>query len=581
MAVSELAPEVSSYKVTTQPVNNGIEVDPVTTQLIKHGLDAAAEQMGVALRRAAFSPFIYDTHDYAGALYDRDVRLIAQMRCLPIFVGTLNFVVEAAIRKIGFENFEEGDVVVSTFGYDTGSHQLDVTVVVPTFLDGELVAFAVNKAHHLDVGATSMFVTDSTDHWQEGVIYPSVRLYRAGERNEDLYRTMLANSRLPDAFDGDLHAQIAACHVACGALNRMFRRYGYDTVTAATDALFDHSELAMRRVIGAIPDGVYTVSAAVDNDGVSDDPLPYDVTVEIHGEDIVVDMSEAAPTAVGPINAPLATTVSCVRCAVMALARIEDGANEGYFRPIEIRTRPGTIFDAQHPAPMFMYAWPMITAIDHIHRALAPAIPDVIPAQTGCDVGAMLAWGHKADGTYWGDGANHPGGHGAAPAHGDGGSPLMHISCSGTRTCPTEVIEARTPLMVEKVELGIDSGGAGKYRGGTGLDTHYRAMLDLNVTLPWERVRPKPFGLYGGGDARPNNVVIEYPDGTSRSFLKASAEFVPKGSLIRLETGGGGGIGDPAERDPEAVRRDIEQGYVSEEAARRHHPHAFESSGAE
>lgn len=569
--------ETSTYRVTTTAVDNGIEVDAVTTQIIKHGLDAAAEQMGVALRRAAFSPFIYDTHDYAGALYDRDVRLIAQMRCLPIFVGTLNFVVEAAIRHLGIDTFEEGDVVVSTYGYETGSHQLDVTVVVPAFLDGELVGFAVNKAHHLDLGATSMFVTDSTDVWQEGAIYPSVRLYRAGVRNEDLYRTMLANTRLPDSLEGDLYAQIAACHVACQALGRTYRRYGYDTVMAAADALFDHSEGVMREVIGNIPDGVYRVSAEIDNDGITDDSIPYDVIVEVSGTELVVDLSNAADQTAGPINAPLACTVSCVRCAILAVAGIHDGANEGYFRPIAIRTRQGSVFNCLPPAPMFMYAWPMITAIDHIHRALAAAIPDRIPGQTGCDVGTMLAWGFREDGTFWGDGANHPGGQGAARAHGDGGSPLMHISCSGTRTCPVEVLEARTPFLAEKVELAVDSAGNGRFRGGPGVDTHYRVLRDLFVTLPWERVKPKPYGLEGGGDARPNHVAIDFADGTSTSYLKASAISVPAGSLVRLETGGGGGVGDPGDRDPDAVRADVEQGYITEEAARRDYPHAFEA----
>jgi N-methylhydantoinase B len=252
-------------------------------------------------------------------------------------------------------------------------------------------------------------------------------LYRAGERNEDLYRTMLANTRLPDAFDGDLHAQIAACNVACQALGRTLRRYGYETVMAATDLLFDHSELAMGQVLGDIPDGVYCVSAAADNDGISEDSIPYDITVKVAGDEIVVDLSEAAPQTAGPVNAPLATTVSCVRCAILAVAGIADGANEGYFRPIEIRTREGTIFHARLPAPMFMYAWPLITAIDHIMRALAPTIPERIPAQTGCDVGAMLAWGFRDDGSYWADGCNHPGGHGAAYAHGDGGAPLMRV----------------------------------------------------------------------------------------------------------------------------------------------------------
>jgi N-methylhydantoinase B len=222
-----------------------------------------------------------------------------------------------------------------------------------------------------------------------------------------------------------------------------------------------------------------------------------------------------------------------------------------------------------------MYAWPLISAIDHIHRSLADVMPERIPAQTGCDVGAFLTWGLREDGSFWGDGTNHAGGQGAALSYGDGGGPMMHISCSGTRNNSIEVWEARTPFLAEKVEFAQDSGGAGRFRGGPGLDIHYRALRDLFVTIPWERVKSAPFGLFGGGDARRNRVVIEFPDGTSNSYTKASAVHVPAGSLVRLETGGGGGVGPAAERDPQAVRADIEDGYISEDAAGRDYPHTL------
>jgi N-methylhydantoinase B len=568
--------DVHSYRAGKRAQERHAEIDPVLTQLIKNGLEAAAEQMGVALRRTAFSPMIYDTRDYAGALYDRDVRLLAQMRCLPTFVGTLNFIVEAAIEKLGgADAMRPGDVIVSSYGYDTGSHSLDVGIVVPVFLDDELVGYVVNKAHNLDLGAKAMFTTDSTDIWQEGAIYPSVRLYKGGELDEDLWRTMLANSRLPDALSGDISAQIGACQVGLQAFQRVLRRYGTETVWAAADAIFDHSEEVMRRMVREIPDGTYTAAGAADNDGISDDLVPYEISIEVDGDEMVVDLSGAPDQTAGPINAPLPTTVACVRCAVMAIAGIGDGANEGHFRPVEIRTRPGSIFHALPPAPVFMFAWPLISAIDHIHRSLADVLPQRIPAQTGCDVGAFLTWGQREDGSFWGDGTNHAGGQGAALTYGDGGPPMMHISCSGTRNNCIEVWEARTPFLTERVDFAQDSGGAGRFRGGPGLDIHYRALRDLYVTVPWERVKSAPFGLHGGGDARKNRVEIEFPDGTSRTFTKASAVFVPAGSLVKLETGGGGGVGPAAERSAEQVRGDVQDGYISEEAARLEYPHAF------
>jgi N-methylhydantoinase B len=571
-----VATDVYSYRAGKSEGGRGATIDPVTTQLVRHGLEAAAEQMGVALRRTAFSPMIYDTRDYAGAIYDRDVRLLAQMRCLPTFVGTLNFIVDAAIDKLGGADIlREGDVVVSSYGYDTGSHSLDVGIVVPVFLEGELVGYVVNKAHNLDLGAKAMFTTDSTDIWQEGTIYPSVRLYKGGELDVDLWRTMLANSRLPDALAGDINAQIGACRLGLQAYLRVLERYTPNVVWAAADAMFDHSERAMRNVIRAIPDGLYRAAGAADNDGITDELVPYQISIEVRGDEMIVDLTNAPDEAAGPINAPLPTTVACVRCAVMAIAGVGEGANEGHFRPIEIRTRPGSIFHALPPAPIFMFAWPLISAIDHIHRALAEVLPNQIPAQTGCDVGAFLAWGTRDDGSFWGDGTNHAGGQGAALVYGDGGGPMMHISCSGTRNNAIEIWEARTPFLAERVDFAEDSGGAGRFRGGPGLDIHYRALRDLYVTVPWERVKSAPFGLFDGGAARPNRVVIEFPDGTSRSITKASAVFVPSGSLIKLETGGGGGLGDPREREAERVHADVVDGFISEDAARRDYPHAF------
>jgi len=553
-------------------------VDGVTAQLIRHALEAAVEQMGVALRRTAFSPIIYDTKDYAGAFYDRDVRLLAQMRCLPIFVGTLNFCVEAALAALGGdEMLRPGDVIVSNYGYDTGSHALDIAVIVPVFLDDALVGYAVNKAHNLDVGAKAMFVTDSTDIWQEGTIYPGVRLYKGGELDEDLWRTMLANSRLPDALAGDIHAQIGAAEVGMRALQRLLKRYGRDVVAVASEVLFDYGEETVRTMIRGIPDGLYSAEGAVDNDGITEAPLPYKVVVEVAGDRMVVDLTAAPNQANGPVNAPYATTVSIMRCTVMALAGLGSGANEGHFRPLEIRTRSGSIFHATPPAPMFMYASPLIAASDQVHRALSPVVPDRIPAQTGCQVGSFLAWGRRADGTFWGDGTNHAGGQGAALAYGDGGGPMMVLPCSGTRNNCVEVWETRTPFLTERADFAQDSGGAGRYRGGPGLNVHYRALRDVNVTVPWERVMSAPFGLFGGQDGRRNVIAIDFADGTTQTYSKASAVSVPAGSLVRLETGGGGGIGEPSEREVLAVREDILDGYISAEAAMRDHPQLRES----
>lgn len=551
------------------------DADPITTEVIRHGLDAAADQMKLTLRRTAFSPVIYEMTDFAAALYDREVRLLAQAQALPLFLGTLSFCIESAVAKVGGpEALEPGDIIFSTYGYDIGSHPQDATIVVPAFHGGELVGYAAIKAHHMDIGAKEPYCTDTVDIFQEGTIFPSVKLYRAGVLQEDMYRTIVANSRLPQALIGDLHAQVAAAHVGLAGYYALIDRYGIDTVRASVERMMDRGEAVIRHFFESIPDGRYVGHGAMDNNGVSDELVPFEVAVEIHGTDVVIDLTNSPPEQAGPINCPVPSVVSAARIAIMTFAGGNQSANEGHFRPIEIRTRPGTMFHPVPPTPIFMYGWPAMAAVDVIHKALSQAMPEVVPAGNGGDLCGIIYWGKTEDGTFWGDGTDHYVGQGAS-FRGDGGAPLMHISCSGIRNTPIEVFESRRPLITDKFEYASDSGGAGQFRGGLGVDIHYRALLDFYVTMPWERMRTPPWGLHGGGDARPNAFRIRYPDGTVKSSFKATGLLIPAGAVLELSTGGGGGLGPPGDRDPEAVRADLKEGYVSEEQARSDYPHAF------
>ena len=223
------------------------EADPITTEVIRHGLNSAAEQMKIALRRTAFSPVIYEMIDFCCALYDRDIRLLAQAQALPAFLGTMNFCVEACVRSVGGEQeLEEGDIIFSTYGFDIGSHSQDAAVVAPAFVDGELVGYAAVKAHHLDIGAKEPYCTDTTDNFQEGTIFPGVKLYRRGELQQDMFRTIVANSRLPVALQGDLNAEILSLKMGVAALTRLIERYGLATFTTSVERMFDHGEAVLR-----------------------------------------------------------------------------------------------------------------------------------------------------------------------------------------------------------------------------------------------------------------------------------------------------------------------------------------------
>jgi len=550
-----------------------VAADPVTTQIVRHALDAAADQMRVALCRTAFSPIIYEMTDFAAALYDPQVRLLAQGRALPLFLGTLGACVETAVERLGGpEVLDEGDVVVTTYSYDTGSHAQDLTIVVPGFVDGEHVGYAAIKAHHLDLGARDPYCTDTTDLFQEGLILPGVRLYRAGELQDDLYRTLLSNSRLPNALAGDLHAQIGAAQTGLAGLYRLIEKYGLEQFRAYTERIFDHAEALARKFFASLPDGTYVSSGAMDNDGISDDLIPFDVKVQIDGDRCVIDFTDAPDATAGPINCPRATTVSGCRMALMSFFdHAGSSPNEGLFRPIEILTRPGSLFDPKPPSPCFMYGWPAKAVIEHIHRALAPALPDRVPAGSARDLCAIVWWGTDENGEAWGDGCDHLVGHGAS-MHGDARSPFIIISCSGIKNTPVEVLEAKRPLLAERFEFVTDTGGGGRFRGGLGVAVQYRALRDVYATLPWEQTRTGSWGLEGGLPGATSSLAMRAADGSVEPLSKCSALLIPTGSTLQLFCGGGGGWGPPEERTVEAIESDIREGYVSPAAARDTYP---------
>jgi N-methylhydantoinase B len=553
------------------------EVDPVTTEIVRHGLNAAADQMKRALIRTSFSPVIYEVLDFAAALYDRDVCLLAQAPSLPVFMGTMSFCVSAAVEAIGGESaLEPGDVILYNNPYGTGSHPQDAAVVMPIFLhDEELIGYSTIKGHWLDIGGKEPYSTDTVDVFQEGTIFPGVKLYSRGRLVSDIFRLATANSRVPKMVAGDINATVVGVRTGVAALQRVVDRYGSERFRESVAHMYDHGEALVRSWFAELPRGRYVGRGEMDSDGISDDPVPFEVVVDIDASGVRLDFSNAPAQRGGPINCPLPSTVSASRIAISMLAGGGEAPNEGHFRPIEVITRPGTLFHPRHPAPCFLYGWAGDQAIEAIYRAIAQAVPTAVPACSGGDICALVWWGEReGTGEPWTDGSPHPIGQGAS-SRGDGASSLMHVSEASTRLTPAEVWEAKNPWLVERCELATDSCGPGRHRGGLGLDLSFRMLEDAWVTSTVERTKNAPWGLEGGGEARANAVRVELPDGTSTSYTKATRLSVPKGAAVHLYTGGGGGYGDPSERDPQAVADDITDGYVSEDASRTVYPHAF------
>ena len=360
----------------------------MTTEIIRHSLNSAANQMKSALVRTAFSQVIYEVLDFAVALYDREIRMLAQAPSLPAFMGTLSFCVEGAIEGVGGEDkLEPGDIVLYNVPYGAGSHAQDAALVMPVFLhSGELVGYSVIKAHWLDIGGKEPYSTDTVDVFQEGTMYPGIKLYRRGERVEDIFRMVLANSRVPKAVSGDIRAQVTGVRIGAEGLVRIVERYGTGRFRAAVERMYDHGEAVVRNYLSKIPDGRYVGSGMLDNDGINDDPIPFEVAVEIDGATARVDFSNAPDAVEGPMNSPLPRTVSAARIALSMLAGGHEAPTEGHFRPIEVVTRPGSIFHALPPSPIFLCGRIAMQAIEVIYEAIAKVVPELVPAWSGSDL---------------------------------------------------------------------------------------------------------------------------------------------------------------------------------------------------
>jgi N-methylhydantoinase B len=382
-----------------------------------------------------------------------------------------------------------------------------------------------------------------------------------------------ANSRVPKMVAGDLNAEVVGVRTGANALLRLVERHGLETFEECVERMFDHGEDVVRSYFERIPDGTYVGHGQLDNDGITDEAVPFEVVVEVSGSDVRIDYSRAPDALAGPFNAPLASTVSASRIAIQMLAGGNEAPNEGHFRATEVVVRPGSMFHPLSPSPTFLCTWSALQAIEVIYDAIAKALPEAVPAWSSSCLCALVWWGiREGTGEPWADGSPHPIGQGAH-VHGDGAS-LIHVSEAATRFSPVEVWESRNPWVLERVELAPDSGGPGEHRGGLGVDMSFHSLENAYVTVVLERTKIGSPGLEGGLAGRPNSARIRYADGSSGPLAKATRLSVPKGATIDLMTGGGGGFGPPERRSAAAIARDVREGYATEEHAGRHYAQA-------
>ena len=563
-----------SCKITGEE-NKSDNVDPVTAEIVRHSLNSAADQMKRALVRTAFSPVIYEVLDFASAIYDKHYRLLAQAPSLPLFMGTMNFCIEAAVKAVGGEsNIYPGDIIIYNSPYGTGSHPQDCVLIMPVYAQNETIhiGYTAIKAHWLDCGGKEPYSTDTVDVFQEGTVYPGVKLYSKGKLVEDMWKMCIANTRVPKDVAGDINAQCIGIKVGAREFTRVVDRFGIEEFNRCVEKMFDAGEKLVRSYLQELPDGVYKGQGQMDNPGVGEDKtVPFEISVEVKGSDVLVDFSNSPIQQPGPINCPLPSTVSASRIALAMLAGGGEAPNEGYFRSIKVKTKIGTMFHPESPAPAFLYGWPALQAMEVFYRAISVAAPNKVPASSGGCILGCVWWGvREKTGEPWADGSPYPVGHGAF-YNGDSHT-MLHIAESATRFSPIEVLENRNPWIVEKMEFIKDSMGQGEYRGGCAVEFHFRVIEDCYVTTVVERTKLAPWGLKGGLEGMPNNAIIEYTDGKRVNVPKATRLFVPKGAKLEVIGGGGGGFGNPSKRNLELIKNDLLNEIISIETVKKHFP---------
>lgn len=544
-------------------------IDPVTIAVVRSYMQSAAKQMRSVLVRASCSPVIYEIIDFSLGLYNARAELLAEGPGLPHFMGTLRFAIQNAMNHVGEANVVDGDVLLSTYPYWTGSHSQDAVVIKPIFIGARIFGYAAAKAHWMDIGAKDIYGTDTTDIWQEGLQVFAAKVCKAGVRDREIIDIIRANSRLPDAVVGDLNAQIAACDMGARRVQELVGKYGQATVDCAFEAMLEHGEQIIRTAIRAAPDGQWSAVGALDNNGISPAPVPIAVTVRIEGDEMVVDTTGSAPQQIGPTNAPYPATVAFLRLAVKRLMSPHLEANEGCFRPLTVVAPEGTIFNATPPAPVFQYGQHAAIMGELLMQALVDALPQRVVARSGGSECAILFSGHDAGFGGYFAGADIEGiGQGAA-CDGDGESALLVYFGGDGRNLPIEVLESKFPVLALQYELRQDSGGAGRFRGGLGVIKKWRALADLRCITVVEQTNAPPSGLAGGSAGQPNVSIMNA--GTPRETRrgKHSDAVLSAGAEWHLLTGGGGGWGDPLEREPAAVLTDVMHGYISREGATR------------
>ncbi|MDT0444753.1 hydantoinase B/oxoprolinase family protein [Streptomyces johnsoniae] len=542
--------------------------DAITIEIIRHGLLSAAEEVARNLCRTAYNTVVYEIHDYGIGIHDAAGDVVADAPGIAIFTRGNDYGIKKSLEFLGADAMRPGDVYLLNYPYWSSAHTLDPLVFAPIHFESELIGFASCRIHVLDLNQKDPgYVLDSTHSSQEGLVFPATRLYREGEQNTDVFNVIRFNSRMPERTIGDIQAQVSACVTGVRRTQEIARKYGRDSLLDAMRAINEHGEKLARIGLGKLPKGTWSATDFVDSDGVDRETLvKLTATVTVTDEEMVVDWTGSARDVRGPINLPRGQTEALSSLIFKALTTPDSPVVAGNFAPLRVVTEPGSVMHAEPPMPTFTL-WTGLLAGEVILKALAEGMPDLVPACSGGDVCSMMGLGvNPRTGEAWQEATNEAVGFGAT-RDADGEDGIMHLSEPGCRNNPVEVLETKSPMVIDSYGYRPDTGGPGRFRGGVGVSRVYRFTAPATGICLVYKTRTNPWSIDGGGEGKPNRIVLNA--GTDREVVQGgSYNHLETGETLANETGGGGGYGDPFTRDPAAVARDVRNGFVSAPAAR-------------
>jgi len=590
-----------------------MSIDPITLAVLAGRMEQIADEMDATLFRTAFNPIIAEAHDASHGIYHAETgdTLVQGKSGLPIFVGVMAFAVKAVIDRAAGDGLAgglagglaDGDVFIFNDAHIGGTHLSDMRLVRPYFHDGRVFCHLASVGHWHDLGGAvpGNYNPQATEVFQEAFVLPPVRLMRAGVLQQDIVDILLRNTRLPQSAAGDLNGQINALDLGVRRLDALIAEYGADTVRAAFAALTDRAERLARAEIAALPDGRWSAEDFLDNDGITDTPLPVRVEIAISGDRLRLDFAGTAAATAGPVNISRGTAIACVYVAIKHIFPMLP-ANAGVMRGVEVAIPEGSLLAAEFPAPTGGYTETILRMIDVIFAAFDRAAPGRVVANAYGTINALSIAGHRTlpddgrkdgrKGRRWVMFSFYGGGHGGTP-EGDG---LNHGNApiSTATIPPVEILEAAYPVMFTQWALRDGSGGPGTHRGGLGAIYEIELLEEsAEAFLFGERGRFPPRGVAGGGDGALNRFSHGTPDGSPGGnpdggrdgwavpamVSKAVGIRLARGDRVRLETPGGGGFGPPSGRDPARVARDVRLGYLGAAAADAAHGPAWREAG--